>query len=191
MNTTRKRMIGVLVGFVVVMVVAVVAYGRLSLSVSPSSPSQTETSSSSTSQTKTIPAPDFSFTDEGGSTLNFASFQDKPTVLVFWASWCPYCKAELDGIQEIYAEFADKVNFVALDCIGSNGETEEAGRATKEEHGWEFPIYFDSDVEGQASYGVRSMPATAIVDTDGNISVTQLGLLNHETLASLLRGMGA
>ena len=62
MNTTRKRMIGALVGFVVVMVVAVVAYGRLSLSVSPSSPSQTETSSSSTSQTKTIPAPDFSFT---------------------------------------------------------------------------------------------------------------------------------
>ena len=49
-------------------------------------------------------APPFEGVDEVGANVSFPAVIDgKPTVMVFWATWCPYCKA-LHALSGRYPE---------------------------------------------------------------------------------------
>jgi len=48
-------------------------------------------------------------------TLSDLKNTGKPTVLYFWATWCPFCRDELTNLKSIYPQYKDKVNFVAVD----------------------------------------------------------------------------
>ena len=41
------------------------------------------------------PAPEITLDDVYGNTVSLSSFQGRSVVLVFWASWCPDCRAEV------------------------------------------------------------------------------------------------
>ena len=38
----------------------------------------------------------------------------KPTLLVFAAEWCPYCRMELPDVQKFYDENKDNINVVVV-----------------------------------------------------------------------------
>jgi thiol-disulfide isomerase/thioredoxin len=57
--------------------------------------------------------PDFTITTIDGRHLNIRNFknENKPILLYFWASWCPYCSRDFDIVKSIYPKYADKVYF--------------------------------------------------------------------------------
>lgn len=61
-------------------------------------------------------APDFTINTIDGKTLTLSELaSDKPTVLYFFATWCPNCARDLAAVKDIYPQYADKVNFLAID----------------------------------------------------------------------------
>lgn len=40
---------------------------------------------------------------------------DKPTLVDYWADWCAPCKQLSPIIEELAAEYSDKINFVKID----------------------------------------------------------------------------
>ena len=61
-------------------------------------------------------APDFTIKTIDGKTLTLSEMtNDKPTVLYFFATWCPNCARDLAAVKNIYPQYADKVNFLAID----------------------------------------------------------------------------
>ena len=60
-------------------------------------------------------APAFTLSDINGKTVKLKQFRGKNVVLVFWASWCPDCRAEVPLLKEMYAS-ADpkKTVFVSI-----------------------------------------------------------------------------
>jgi len=61
-------------------------------------------------------APDFTVTTIDGKTLRLSEMtNDKPTVLYFFATWCPNCARDLGAVKDIYPQYADKINFLAID----------------------------------------------------------------------------
>ena len=60
-------------------------------------------------------APDFTLQDINGKTFTLSGFQGRKVVLVFWASWCPDCRAEVPELKALQAS-ADpsKVAFVSV-----------------------------------------------------------------------------
>ena len=44
---------------------------------------------------KTDLAPDFTVYDEKGNEVKLSDYRGKPVVLNFWATWCYYCKEEM------------------------------------------------------------------------------------------------
>src|SRR5262247_3010238 len=63
-------------------------------------------------------APAFRATDFDGKAVDFpAVAAGKPTVVVFWATWCPYCKAFMPYLKNISADYAAYgVKIVAVDA---------------------------------------------------------------------------
>ena len=61
-------------------------------------------------------APDFTVTTTEGKTLRLSELtKDKSTVVYFFATWCPNCARDLAAVKDVYPQYADKVNFLAID----------------------------------------------------------------------------
>lgn len=91
-----------------------------------------------------------------------------PTLVHFWASWCPICRLEQDSIASIAA---DKPVITVATTSGSPREVEDY----LAEQGLRMPVLMDEDGEIARIWGVGGVPATFVVDTGGDISHAGMG----------------
>ena len=136
-------------------------------------------------KTETNPAPDFTVTTADGQNVKLSDFTGQPVVLNFWASWCGPCRSEMPAFQEAYLAYGDQIQFLMVNCTGSN-ETVQMAAAFIEEAGYTFPVFYDTLGQGSAAYRVSSIPATYFIDKDGNIVARQVGAMSSEKLESYL-----
>ena len=129
-----------------------------------------------------IEAPDFSMIDIGGNTIRLSDMRGKPVVLNFWASWCPPCRIEMPDFDKVYKEVGNDVQFVMLCLVDGRQETVERGSAYITEQGFSFPVYFDTKQEGAYAYGIRSIPTTLFIDSNGYIAAGVQGAISESTL---------
>ena len=112
--------------------------------------------------------PSWTAMDFSGNEVSFPDVIDgKPTVVVFWATWCPYCNAfmpNLGRIQKDYGE--DKINVIVINAK-ERGQGDPAA----------YVANLDFDVIGVAEgdsiadeYGVRFIPGLLIADSKGNLA---------------------
>lgn len=111
----------------------------------------------------TTTAPSFTTKDAAGNEVNLPSRQAGVDVYLFWATWCPYCKALMPHLQSIQIEYGDDVRVYALQI-----RDDEDPVAFMEEHGYDFVLLPGADAVME-SYGVRSTPAVFLVDQHGKI----------------------
>lgn len=127
-------------------------------------------------------AADFTFTDGDGNTHTLSAFFGKPTVINFWATWCPPCKAELPAFDDAYAVYGDKVNFIMLNLTDGVRETVENTKKFVADGGYAFPVYYDTALDGATTYAAYSIPMTVFIDADGRITATKVGMLSETAL---------
>jgi thiol-disulfide isomerase/thioredoxin len=88
---------------------------------------------------------------------------DKPTLLWFWAPWCPVCGGEAPKIQQL-AEREDTLNVVA---IGGRDDLANAP-AFVERHGLTAPtLLFDESMQVWEHYRIPGQPGAVLLDADG------------------------
>lgn len=105
-----------------------------------------------------------------GTTFSFDSIRGKKhLVIAFWATWCEPCKAELSKLAEMYDEFSDKIEFVAVSTDGEDLIDKVTEFAT--ESALPFPVLLDPSGNFVASVvpGGNSVPYSLVVKKDGTI----------------------
>lgn len=127
-------------------------------------------------------APDFTVQDAEGNDIAILSLNDRPLVLNFWATWCPYCVQELPLFDDMSAEYGEQVNFAMINATGSRSETVEMARDYIAEREFSFPVYYDVEQQGMMAYMTRSLPATVFINGRGEVVNAVLGQLNEEYL---------
>ena len=100
-----------------------------------------------------------------GDMLSFPSvLDDKPAVLIFWATWCPYCKAFMPyagGIQSDYAEHGVQI-------VTFNAKERGEGDPKAYADSLNYPLIAIADADDiAASYGVKFIPGLMVVDGAG------------------------
>lgn len=107
--------------------------------------------------------------DMSGKTVILSDLMDKPVFVNMWATWCPPCRAELPGIQELYEQYKGKVHFLLL-----SDEPPAKVKAFIIEHHYEGMPFFRYRYVPQ-DFSSRSIPSTFIISKQGKVVLTKKG----------------
>jgi len=110
-------------------------------------------------------APEWTGKDFSGNEVSFPSVIDgKPTVLIFWATWCPYCNAFMPYLGQIQKDYGEgKINVIAINAK-ERGIGDPAAYVEK----LDFKVIDVAEGDDIAEkYSVRFIPGLMIVDGDG------------------------
>lgn len=133
-------------------------------------------------ETDEIAAPDFTVVDMDGNSVKLSDFKGKTVVVNFWASWCGPCKMEMPDFNEIYHKYGDDIVFMMVNMTDGGQETVETAKAFISSQPYDFPVYFDVNMEAAIAYGVTAIPATYFIDAEGNVGAYAVSMLDYETI---------
>lgn len=118
--------------------------------------------------------PDFAEKDMTGAPLSISRFKGKVVLVDFWAVWCGPCVAELPNVLAAYEKYHAK----GLEIVGiSLDQSEEKLKAFLAEKKMTWPQYFDGkgwENKLAQQYGIKSIPATFLLDREGRIVAKNL-----------------
>ncbi|HET7833814.1 MAG TPA: protein disulfide oxidoreductase [Gallionella sp.] len=115
------------------------------------------------------PAPSLAGTLLDGQPFTLTTRPVQPVLVHFWATWCPVCRTEQGTINAI-AHGTPAVITVAMQS-GSRDEVEKYVR----QQGLNFPVLNDPDGRIAAAWGVHAVPASFVIDRDGQIRFVEIG----------------
>jgi thiol-disulfide isomerase/thioredoxin len=105
-------------------------------------------------------APDFTLDSISGDPVTLSDVTGEQTViLLFWATWCPYCKALMPHIQSIRLEYGDEVRVLAVHFRDDKGDP----AAFIEQAGYDFTVLRDGN-ETAKTYEVWGTPGLLVID---------------------------
>ena len=141
------------------------SYGD-SLGIAGQAPLTIATESSSTANTNTAQADPENITTLG-----------TPTIINFWASWCPPCRDEAPLLEEMWLKHQSDVLILGVNTQDAN---QTNANNFLDEFEWTFPNVVDAGSRIGIQYGVFGLPETFFINRDGTISFKYAGPLTAE-----------
>ena len=119
-----------------------------------------------------------SLVDYNGKTVRFDTFTQRPLVVFFWATWCPYCKAELTHLGELRAQYGDRLQVIAVNRGESRSDAKTFSDALVLPKGVMFLLDPNDSLFKQL--GGYAVPETIFVNSRGEEVVHHHGPLKPE-----------
>ena len=115
------------------------------------------------------PAPDFELMDLKGTLFRLSKLKgEKPVLLYFWATWCPYCIQVKPKIAQVQKKMGEQ----EMEVLGINvgeGDSLDKLKRYQEGHPVAWPILYDEGGKVSRTYQVQGIPLFVLVDKEGSI----------------------
>ncbi|MFJ5727061.1 redoxin domain-containing protein [Streptomyces paradoxus] len=127
---------------------------------------------SRTSDADAATAPDslrFTGSTVDGRPFDGATLAGKPTVLWFWAPWCPKCRAQAAETAKVAEDFAGKANIVGVAGLDKPTAMKDFVASTKVDG---FPNLSDEPGEIWRKFEISEQSTYVLLDKDGKTVFT-------------------
>jgi len=115
-----------------------------------------------------------------GNDITKSDFIGKITLLNFWATWCPPCRAEMPSIERLY----DRMKGTQFQIIAVNaGEKRAHVVSFLEKNKYTFPVYLDESNDVSPIFTAQGIPSTYIVDKKGKVIAARIGAMEYDQAA--------
>lgn len=133
-------------------------------------------------------AADFRLPSLDGRTLGPPDFPGEVVVVDFWATWCTPCRAQAKVLEELHADWQGKgVRFLAVDVAEDRAKVE----AFVVDNPFPYPVLLDPEDRLSPKLGLIALPTLMVVDTEGEVTYLEPGLVDRRGLEKLLVEAGA
>lgn len=128
-------------------------------------------------------APGFKALDIGGSPVSLEDYRGRPVWLLFQATWCSVCRAELPDVEAA----SDRIDVVAIYLR----EDRELVTAFADRMGLTITSVPDPIGEISLRYMASSVPTHYFVKADGTVAAIRKGALSPDEIDEQLALVGA
>jgi peroxiredoxin len=120
--------------------------------------------------------------DMNGQEVRISDYKGKGVILLFWATWCPYCRESLPVANGLYPDMKES----GIQLFGVNIQ-ESAEQVTQyiNAHPVDFQILRDKDGSCAHSFGIVGIPTYILIDKEGRVKAKENSLpKNYKDLLS-------
>jgi len=123
--------------------------------------------------TSGAPAPGFTAVDLAGVTHTLAANGGRPTLLQFWASWCPHCRSDLSLVKKLFAQYGG--NGLRILTVSVDQDL-NALQALIQKEQLAYPVISTAAHPSLPDlYEMQGIPAYYLIGADGTIVKTWSG----------------
>lgn len=124
-----------------------------------------------------------------GDQASLSDSEGEPVLVVFWAHWCPHCRAEMPVLQGLHED--GKIDMLTVTTAIAPGAG-PAGYRTPEEFvesiGLTAPALVDPKGEHAEGWRVEAFPTLYFVDSEGQVAEVMSGEVpEQDVLAAFAR----
>jgi len=105
--------------------------------------------------------------------------ETEPTVLVFWATWCGPCTAQMPEVQRFYEENAHSVQLLTVNLTATE-RSEDTVADYLNQNGYTMPVVLDTRDELRSTLDVRATPTILIFDSNGDERFRRTGAVTAD-----------
>ena len=107
-------------------------------------------------------APDWQLPTVDGDIVRLSEVTaERPTIILFWATWCPYCKGLMPYLQEIQDDYGERVQVLAVHFRDDNGDAV----AFMKKNGYDFTLLTNGEPVAKLNQ-VWGTPGVLLVNSD-------------------------
>ena len=125
--------------------------------------------------------PEIELTDLATGELVGADAITGPAIVNLWATWCGPCRREMPAFEAVSGEY-DDVRFVGV----NQGDAGDAAAEFLVEVGVTFDQYLDPNGDLTNALRVAGLPATFVIDADGEVVTVHNGVLDEQGIRDLV-----
>jgi peroxiredoxin len=141
------------------------------------------------------PAAAFQLSDASGKVARLSHYRGKVLLLNFWAVNCGGCRVEIPWLIDI--ENAYKARGVAVVGVSMDVSYEDLKNAQEawarvnpfaQQHHMNYQIFM-ADKEIEKSYSLDALPATYLIDRNGRLAATYVGLIDKDNIQTNIKAL--
>ena len=141
------------------------------------------------SNNKLQQAPAISFTDIDGQQHTLTQYLGKPVLVVFWATDCPGCIAEMPELIKLHHELSSQG--LTIMGVAMPHDSIKHIQAMRQAKLLPYILTWDKHANiGRAFDNVRVTPTHFLINPEGEIVMRKIGTLNTNNLYNALHEMG-
>lgn len=118
--------------------------------------------------------PDLTLRDLDGRLMSSADWRGKVTLINFWATWCPPCRAEIPDLIKLQDKYKDQLQIIG---ISEDDVPAEVVKAFVTTHKMNYRVAMTNPDVEKAFPGVAALPTTFVIDREGRIVQRHVGRL--------------
>lgn len=105
-------------------------------------------------------------------------FSEKPTVLLFFTSWCPYCREDAPKMVTLHEKYKDQMNLYGINLANRDEEAELEKYIRT--YNIDYPILLDENGEIYAEYAGNGFPSLYFFNSSGHVTDELVGSTDIE-----------
>jgi peroxiredoxin len=133
-------------------------------------------------------APDFTVTDLNGKKHTLSEYRGKNVMLIFWATWCPPCIAEIPHLIELRKQISeDKLVMLGISCIDPKNTPERIRNFVTANPVINYPVTATDLMAMPSPYNlIRAFPSSFFINPQGKIKLAAEGMIPFPQMKAII-----